>query len=161
MRENLFDLAFPLAQRAAKVRAASAKLSHADFDREDLQQEALIGVWGAIDRFDVSRASIRTFVERVVANRIASVLRRSRVGKRARRDDYDTAPQPGRLFVTVEFRLDLNRVLETLGRRERKIARLLEEYRPSEIARVLKISRPAVYRSIERIREAFSDAGLR
>jgi RNA polymerase sigma-70 factor (ECF subfamily) len=161
MRENLFDLSFPLAQRAAKVRAASAKLSRADFDREDLEQEALIGVWSALDRFDVSRASIRTFVERVVANSIASIIRRSRSDKRAPRDDDRFHGESPRFSLTIEVRLDLDRLIANLGRRDRKVARLLEEYRPAEIARALKISRTAVYRSIERIREVFSEAGFR
>lgn len=99
-------------------------------------------------------------MERVVANRIASIIRRSQSDKRAQRDDDRFHGESPRFSLSIEVRLDLDRLIANLGRRERKVARLLEEYRPSEIARFLKISRPAVYRSIERIREAFSDAGL-
>jgi biotin operon repressor len=52
-------------------------------------------------------------------------------------------------------------VLRTLERTDREVARLLEEYRPAEIALALGISRAAVYRSIDRIREAFIEAGLK
>lgn len=157
-REDLFDLAFPLAKRAAQVRASSMP-RYDYFDREDLEQDALAAVLTAIDRYDESRASLRTFVERVASNGIASTLRRARAEKRTSLDYWPLAESP-RLSLTVELRLDLNRVLRTLARRECKVARLLEEYRPAEIAGALGISRTAVYRSIDRIRESFVEAGL-
>lgn len=157
-REDLFDLAFPLAKRSAQVRA-SAIPRYDYFDHEDLEQDALAAVLAALDRYDEPRASLRTFVERVAANGIASTLRRARAEKRTSLDDGPLAESP-RLSLTVELRLDLNRVLRTLERRDGRVARLLEEYRPAEIARALGISRASVYRSIDRIRDAFIEAGL-
>jgi RNA polymerase sigma factor (sigma-70 family) len=157
--QDLFDLVYPLAKRSAEVRSSSIP-RYANFDRGDLEQEALIGVWRAIERFDQSRASLRTFVERIVSNRIASNLRRARAGKRTKPPDYGPLVESPPMFVTVELRLDIDCALATLGRRERKVARLLEGYRPAEIARVLGISRAAVYRIIDTIRETFIEAGL-
>jgi RNA polymerase sigma factor (sigma-70 family) len=157
-REELFDLAYPLAQRAAKVRASS--LPRYDyFDRDDLVQDAVTAVLAALDRYDEPRASLRTFVERVASNGIATTLRRARAEKRTSVDYWPVTDSPG-LSLIVELRLDLHRVLRTLEHRERNVARLLEEYRPAEIARALGISRAAVYRSLDRIREAFVGAGL-
>jgi RNA polymerase sigma factor (sigma-70 family) len=158
-REELFDRAYPLAQRAAKVRASSV-LRYDYFDRDDLVQDAVTAVLAALDRYDEPRASLCTFVERVASNGIASTLRRARAEKRTSVDCWPVAESPG-LSLIVELRLDMNRVLRTLEQRERRVARLLEEYRPAEIARALGISRAAVYRSIDGIREAFIEAGLR
>jgi RNA polymerase sigma factor (sigma-70 family) len=157
-REELFDLAYPLAQRAATVRASSAP-RYDYFDRDDLVQDAVTAVLAALDRYDEPRASLRTFVERVASNGIATTLRRARAAKRTS-VDYWPALEPRGLPLIVELRLDMHRVLRTLEHRERTVARLLEEYRPAEIARALGISRTAVYRSIDRIREAFVEAGL-
>lgn len=157
-REELFELAYPLAQRAAKVRASSVP-RYSYFDRDDLVQDAVAAVLIALDRYEEPRASLRTYVERVASNAIASTLRRARTEKRTSVDYWPVAESP-RVSLIVELRLDLNRALRALGRPERRVARLLEEYRPGEIARALGISRTAVYRSIDRIREAFVAAGL-
>jgi RNA polymerase sigma factor (sigma-70 family) len=159
-REELFDLVYPLARRAAGVRSSAARPRYSDIDKQDLEQEALFGVWCALERFDKSRASARTFVERIVCNSIGSILRRDRAGKRTRPDEYGPLIESGRLLLALEFRLDIDRVLKTLGRRERKVAGLLEEYHPAEIARALGISRPALYRIIDLIRKSFVEAGL-
>jgi RNA polymerase sigma factor (sigma-70 family) len=157
-REELFDRAFPLAQRAAEVRASSSP-RYDYFDRDDLVQDAVAAVLAALGRYDEERASLRTFVEKIVFNGIASTLRRARAEKRTSVDLRPFSDSPD-LSSMVELRLDLNRVLRTLERRDRQVARLLEEYSPAEIARALRTSRAAVYRSIDRIRAAFVEAGL-
>lgn len=157
-REELFDLAYPLAQRAAKVRASSVP-RYDYFDRDDLVQDAVTAVLAALDRYDEPRASLRTFVERVASSGIATTLRRARAAKRTSVDYRQPAESAG-LSLIVELRLDMRRALGTLGRSERRVAALLEEYRPAEIARALGVSRASVYRSIDRIREAFIEAGL-
>jgi DNA-directed RNA polymerase specialized sigma24 family protein len=72
-----FLAVYPVARRAAEVRtcAAVARTTVARADRENLEQEALLAVWRALPHYNPSRASLRTFVERVAANRIASLLR--------------------------------------------------------------------------------------
>ena len=80
MLEATFRQAYPMALRAARARATAAVLSGAAHlaDRDDLQQEGLTALWRALPQFDPTRASLRTFMERVVASRLASVIRTAR-----------------------------------------------------------------------------------
>lgn len=160
--EELFVAAFPLARRAAEVRSANvlALFWGTALDREDFTQEALIGVLTALPRFDPARASLRTFVERVVASKFASLLRYCRAKKRLNRPNGKRAADSLQVLVTVEFRVDLRRVLSNLDSREQRVAQLLVACSPTEIARRLRISRAAVYRSIGRIRAALVEAGF-
>ena len=160
--EKLFIAAFPQARRAAEVRSASvmALLCGAAVDREDIKQEVLIGVWTALPRFDPARASLHTFVERVVVSNIASLFRRCRAKKRTNRPDEHLHGESPRLLVAVEFRVDLQRVLGKLASRDQDVARLLVAHGAAEVARRLRISRPAVYRSVNRIRTALVEAGF-
>jgi RNA polymerase sigma factor (sigma-70 family) len=155
--EDLFLDALPLAGRAAEVRSARVIIRQAMLDREDVKQEAIIGVWVALSRFDPSRASLRTFVERVVAAKIASLVRRSLAKKRTK---HHAAAESFQWLVGVELHLDLQRLLAQLGPRERRVAELLGECSPTQIARRLRISRPCVYRRINRIRAAIRKGGL-
>lgn len=158
---ELFLEAYPLARRAAQVRSATVigLLREAALDREDLEQEALVKVYTAITRFDRSRASLRTFVERIVATSITSVFRRNRAGKRTKRLDYEPVDSL-QLLVKTELRLDIQQVLGKLRPRDRKVARLLVEHCPAEVARRLHISRAAVYRCIKRIRTLLKGGGF-
>ena len=163
MVDELFLEAYPLAQRAAEVRsAATVRLLRAiGIDREDLEQEVIIAVWRALRTFDPVRASLRTFIERVVATRVSSVTRRAIAQKRTRPDF--AAPLEGtvKIAVTVELHVDVRRALRTLSLADQKMARLLLVYKPAEIARECGISRAAVYRSRERIAAALKDFGLK
>ena len=80
MVEATFEQAYPIAARAAKVRATAAVVSGAIpvADREDFEQEGLTACWRALPQFDPARASLRTFIERVIASRIASLVRAAR-----------------------------------------------------------------------------------
>src|SRR5260370_20622190 len=75
--QDLFHDAYPMADRAAAVRSANVLgvLRDATLDPDDLKQEALVGIWVALPRFDPARACLRTFVERVAANRMTSFIR--------------------------------------------------------------------------------------
>jgi RNA polymerase sigma factor (sigma-70 family) len=158
--EEFFLQAYPFARRAAQVRSASAVRKFKELEREDLEQEALLSTWRLLSRFDHTRASLPTFVERVVATSIASVCRGRAAKKRIKHDDSDPPPEPLQLFVRIEFRIDFLRVVARLAPRDRKVALLLVEFSPTQIARSLKTSRQAVYRCINRIRAAFLEGGF-
>ncbi len=162
MREALFLQALPLARRAARVRSARYDriLDALGLDREDLEQDAMAGLWNVLPRFDPTRASLRTYAERVVTTTITSTIRRATAKKRTVRDDAAMLTDPFHLLLQIEIHIDIERALRTLKNKDRRVARLLADYRPSEVAQVLGISRPAVYRSMHRIRMALCAAGL-
>jgi RNA polymerase sigma-70 factor (ECF subfamily) len=160
MSEPVIDQALPLAVRAVQVRGAAAVASGrvTPADREDLEQEALVGLWMALRRYNASRASIRTFLERVADKRFASLLRRRRSPALIERlDGHRFATADG--IPAVQFHADFERVLAPLGDAERTLALLLVDHGPTEISRVLGVARSTVYARIARLRRAFLDAG--
>lgn len=161
-RETLFIQAYPLARRAAQVRAATiVGLDIVLFDREDLVQEALMGLWSALPRYDGSRSSLRTYSERIATTTVASTLRRGKAKKRTARRDVVSAVGTVEVSVRIERRVDLYSALGKLDRSDGMVARLLlDECRPTEIAKTLRISRQAVYRSLDRIRLALQHSGF-
>ncbi len=160
MVDTNFEPALPLALRAVQVRAAAAVAAGRApaADREDLEQEALLGLWMALRHYDASRASLRTFIERVADKRFASVLRRRRSPVLIERlEGHRFATADG--IPAVQFHVDFERVLAPLGDPDRTLARLLVDHGPTEISRVLGIARSTVYARIARLRRAFREAG--
>ena len=118
-----------------------------------------MAVWRALQRFDPSRASLRTFVEMVVAARFASLMR-------ARRslpvlepiEEYHLIGLDG--IPALEFRVDFRRAAASLTEPDRRLARFLTDHTPTEAGRALGIARSTVYEAIHRIRAAFEKAGF-
>lgn len=161
MREADFAEAYPIARRAAEVRSAAAMATNHStiVDREDLEQEAMLGLCRALPLFDPSRGSLRTFVERVIATKIASALRAQRVLRRV--PAYEVPPPCfEQATAAVEFQSDLRGVLAVLSDGDRQLALLLAKQTPTEASRRLRVSRSTVYQGIRRIRIAFINAGL-
>jgi RNA polymerase sigma factor (sigma-70 family) len=158
---RLFEAAHPLAARAADVRSAGVLdlLHDAALDRDDVRQEVLLRVWGAISQFERERATLRTFVETVASTTVTSICRRATAKKRKIPLDYIVA-ESFEISVQVERRVDVQRLFKRLAPADRAVARLLVERGPSQVARQLRISRSAVYRSINRIREALREGGF-
>ena len=159
---DLFHDAYPLARRAARVHSARwlRALRAAGFDREDLEAACLAEVWLNLGCFNPVRSSLPTFVERIVATKTISFLRRCRARKRTRTDAETTGISAIPIDVAIPLRVDVRRALALLDDADQKVARMLLHWRPSEIAKLFGISRTAVYRSLERIREAFTGAGF-
>jgi RNA polymerase sigma factor (sigma-70 family) len=159
-RAQFLDI-YPLARRAAHMRSAVAVAvaSVAPADREDWEQEALTAVWRALPRYDPSRASLRTFVERVVTSRFASLLRAHRSKPKLEPlEEYHSVGLD--VIPEVEFRTDFHSVSTSLSERDRLLATLLVDHSPTEAGRALRIARSTVYEGIRRIRIAFGDAGF-
>jgi RNA polymerase sigma factor (sigma-70 family) len=162
MREALFESAHPLATRSAQSRSRSAVARGAipESERRDLEQEALSAVWKALPHYNPSRASLRTFVERVVATRLASLMRaRRRRPTLVPLDDYQPVALNG--IPALEFQTDFHRVSASLVERDRRLASMLADRSPTEAGRALRLSRSTVYEGIRRIRVAFEKAGFR
>jgi RNA polymerase sigma-70 factor (ECF subfamily) len=155
-----FEPALPFAFRAVQVRAAAAVATGraTAADREDLEQEALLGLWMALRHYDASRASLRTFLERVADKRFATLMRRRRGPLTVERLDGHRFATPDGI-PAVQFHVDFERVLAPLGDPDRKLALLLIDHGPTEISRMLGIARSTVYARMARIRRAFLKAG--
>ncbi len=160
MHEPVLEQALPMAMRAVQVRGAAAVATGraTAADREDLEQEAVVGLWMALRHYDASRASLRTFLERVADKRFASLLRRRRKPLVIERlDSQRFATADG--IPAVQFHVDFERVLALLGNSDRILALLLIDHGPTEISRMLGIARSTVYARMARLRRAFLEAG--
>ncbi len=162
MVEATFEQAYPIAARAARVRAAAAVVSGAIpvADREDFEQEGLTACWRALPQFDPARASLRTFIERVIASRIASLVRAAR--RSPSHVPLNAAgPQPVDSGAGArEFHADVARLSSAFGRPDQKLIVLLLEHSPAEAGRMLGIPRSTVHDKILRLRRRFVEAGL-
>ena len=161
MAEATFEQAYPLAVRAAQVRATAAVLSGVipPSDIEDFEQEGLIACWRALDQFDPTRASLRTFVERVVASRLASLARAAR-----RTPMQIHLSAKGRWLVASEadekeIQADVERLAMAFGAQDRQLVFLLLEHSPAEVGRMMGLPRSTVHDRILRMRSRFMTAG--
>jgi len=138
-----FDKAFPLALRAVQVRSAAAVATGraTAADREDLEQETLLGLWMAL-RHKRFATLMRRRQSPVVIDRL---------------DGHRFATADG--IPAVQFHVDFERVLAPLGDPDRKLALLLIDHGPTEISRMLGVARSTVYARIARLRRAFREAG--
>jgi len=162
MLESTFQQAYPLALRAAQVRATAAVLSGTaqTADREDLQQDGLTACWRALPRFDPTRASLRTFIERVVAAHLASIARSARQVP-AHVPLEAAGHQPVEFgFGDIEFQADMQRVFYSLHSCDRQLVLVLLEHTPTEASRLLGIPRSTLYDRIIRLRRRFIAAGF-
>jgi RNA polymerase sigma factor (sigma-70 family) len=162
MHEAVFAEAYPFARRAAEVRSAAAVAigGLSAFDREDIEQEAMVGFWQALPGYDRSRACPRTYAELVVSTRIASALRAYNAWKRAVPLDDVLSTEVWEPAQFVDLRADVDRVLAGLNERDRRLASVLVDHTPSEAGRVLGVARSTVYERIDGLRGAFEHAGL-
>jgi RNA polymerase sigma factor (sigma-70 family) len=158
-----FPQAYASALRTARIRARQAVIAGQVpwFERDDLEQEGLIACWRALPKFDPKRASLQTFIELVIASRLASVHRARRCRLRFEPlEAHEDRAGDNSWARNIELRTDVRRVLATLEDGDRRIALALIDYSPTEVSRELGVARSTVYTSISRIREAFQLAGL-
>jgi RNA polymerase sigma factor (sigma-70 family) len=162
--EAAFDQVYSVTHRVAAVRAAMiATLYSLPADaRSDLEQEALLEVWRKRSAYDSRRGSWRTFAERVIANRMISLVRTINSERSGwfREDPLGNgcslaAPNDG-----TELRVDVSQVLAGVSQLDRSIAVCLVGSSATQAGRRLGVSRAAIYRAIGRLRVAFTAAGL-
>jgi len=162
MVEATFEQAYPIAARAARVRATAAVVSGAILvaDREDFEQEGLTACWRALPQFDPARASLRTFIERVIASRITSLVRAAR--RSPPHVPLNAAgPQPVDSGAEIqELYADVARLSSAFECHDRQLILLLLEHSPAEAGRLLGIPRSTVHDRILRLRHRFVEAGF-
>jgi RNA polymerase sigma factor (sigma-70 family) len=165
MDDASFEETYSVWRVVAAVRAARIVKRYAlpSEDCRDLRQEALLGLWQARHRFKPDRADEKTYAETVVGNRLTSCIRhlcakrcgRSRTQALCELTLMLVAPQ-----INRDLDVDIERVLADVSAFDQAVARCLMDRSASETGRVLHVSRATVYRSIERLRAAFTVAGL-
>jgi len=162
MPNAVFQQACPFALRAARIRARAAVRAGAVplADRDDLEQEGLIACWRAARHFDHHRASLKTFVECVIATRLASVIRAARRKPTMQPLDLAAEYGVGPEAVAFHLRSDVARVLSQLNFDDHRVAVALMEFSPAEASRRLRVARSTVYQRIGRLRSIFITAGI-
>jgi len=163
--DNVFELFLPTTLRIAGVTAARiAGRSGMPADaRRDLEQEALLELWRKAPLFNAHRASWPTFSDRVMVNRLRSLMRSHQAASRERGTEQPfeefrhSNPAPD---LWIELRIDVKRVLCGVSRFDRAVAISLAEYSITETSHRLDVPRATVYRSIERLRVTFNAAGF-
>jgi RNA polymerase sigma-70 factor (ECF subfamily) len=149
-------------------------------EAEDLVQETMLRAWKARDRYDRTRASVRTWLYRIAANACLSALEgRARrplpSGLGAPSDDPGAPltpaldmpwlqPFPDARFdigVRADMRLALVAAMQVLPPRQRAVLVLREvlEFTAAEVAAQLGTTVPAVNSALQRARAAVADVG--
>ena len=149
-------------------------------EAEDLAQETMLRAWKARDRYDRTRASVRTWLYRIATNACLSALEgRARrplpSGLGAPSEDplapltpaFDVPwlqPFPDARFdvgMRADLRLALAAALQLLPPRQRAVLVLREvlEFSAAEVAAQLGTTVPAVNSALQRARAALADTG--
>jgi len=159
----LFTAVYPLALCAAAAKAAAiANLSDAWADREDMVQEAMIAVCQGLVYYEPARATLRTFTERIIDNRMTSLFRCRHARRRGhgRNEPLTAGANLAAPDRHLDLRADVTLILAGMSLFDRKVAAHLIDCTPAETSRCLGVSRAAVYRAIARLRLAFITAGI-
>ena len=149
-------------------------------EAEDLVQETMLRAWKARDRYDRTRASVRTWLYRIAANACLTALEgRARrplpSGLGAPGDDPGVPLTPAldipwlqpfpdaryELEIRADMRLALVAAMQLLPPRQRAVLVLREvlEFSAAEVAAQLGTTVPAVNSALQRARAALADAG--
>ena len=135
-------------------------LSASRADAEDLVQETFAGAFKSLARFD-GRASVRTWLTRILMRRAADAWRSGRKMRGAISIDDDTAEpvdaarSTGSSSVTVDRKLDVHMMLQRLAPEHRQVLVLREMHGMSyaEMAQALGIPQGTVESRLHRARE--------
>jgi RNA polymerase sigma-70 factor, ECF subfamily len=162
--EEIFEQSFSAICRLAAIRAATtATLYQLPTDsRQDLQQEALLELWRKRGAYDPGRGTWRTFAELVVANRMVSMVRSMHAHKAGyfREEPIQRADRLPAPVERHDLRIEVRRVLGGVAPFDRTVALCLIGHSAAETGHKLGVSRATVYRVIDRLRVAFTRAGL-
>ena len=164
MVETVFERSYSASSRLAAVRAATITTLYGlpTDSRRDLEQEALLELWRKHEAYDPRRGSWRTFSERVVVNRMTSLVRAMRS---VRSGQFREEPIESFFGLAApnslnDLRTDVSRVLAGVTPFDRSVALCLIGHSAIETTQRLGVSRATIYRAIGRLRVAFTAAGL-
>ena len=150
-------------------------------DYEDLLQECLIQWVFAKDSYKPDcGVSIRTFMARIVRNRLQNIVREHKSNshkvsqssislyepiseKESASIPLDVLQDPTDYQISSILRITLSQTISKLTPRQQELCELLisGESDMAEIGRIMNIDRATVYREIGRIRDVFEMEGLK
>jgi RNA polymerase sigma factor (sigma-70 family) len=155
---------------------------------EDVQQDLIEDVLRSLPRFNGDRAGVKTFICRVINNRIGDLLKsheaasrgngcakeslddwvRDETGNWVRRDaTVDASCRGAHLGICErddreqrDLEMDIAGVTASLPPQQQDVCAMLRTKTPTEIARETGMARSVIYKHIAAIRAAFTKAGL-
>lgn len=162
MRIALQNQFLDRADRAIRfqVEAAARRLRLCQADAEDLCQNLWLHIWRTRHSFNPELGAASTFCERVVRNRLASLLRERRPHLVPLNDALELNYRDVPVDDEVQKRLDHTRVLAALSPEQRRIATALRLFPPIQASRRLKMARSTLYLKIAELRVIYEAAGL-
>lgn len=155
---------------------------------EDVQQDLIEDVFRSLPRFNGDRAGVKTFICRVINNRIGDLLKSHEAASRGNGctkeslDDWvrdesgawvqrdakvDASRRGARLGICgrsdheqCDLKMDIASVMGSLSPRQQDVCAMLRMKTPTEIVRETGMARSVIYKHITAIRAAFIKAGL-
>lgn len=162
------------------IRKAAARLARTGsvpgMDREDIEQDLILDLWHRRRAFDPSLASFRTFADRIVAHRIATLTsptartqaERNMVWLDALTGDDESSTLANRLCdpndpteIDLALALDVRQFVAALTPALQSCCAILNEPNISEAARIAGLRRSAVYERAARLRVLAAASGLK
>jgi len=153
-----------------KVRQLIGKYGFTSSDVPDLHQELTMHVHQRVERHDVNRGARSTFMDRLVSNKIASIIEhrtamKRDVGKERELDpEFEPYPTKSRKAKRdqehADLVLDVAAAIPQLPRDLRKIARQLMHHNKAEVGRAMHLSPQQMKTAVARIAEYFRQLNI-
>jgi len=162
-----------------KARMLSRRRAFALDEPEDIENDLWLDLLERLPKFDPAKATLNTFVARIVERRIVSLIRHRSAEKRSLDREECSLNDPvrdcdGRLVerhqTTPEAANDPSRLRDLERDMARRLAHVSDDLRavalglafgtPNSVCTELGISRRALAKAVEELREIFRDAGL-
>jgi len=181
-------LQYALKRSHFKARQLAGSNGFAPGELDDIRQVLLVDLLERLGRYDPARAGIKTFISRVLDNGAARIIEHHKAQCRDRRrvdgslDEWtpvDDGSWTTRGAQTTEadasahvgahrrpeeeltqLRFDLTAVVDGLPKDLRDLCVRLRTQMVSEVSRETGMSRGAIYRSLQKLRQQFTEAGL-
>lgn len=165
-----FELLYERHKRAAY--SLARRIVGSDGNADDVVQETFISVWRSIERYDPKRASVRTWLMRIVHRRAIDGLRSQMVHLKRRADGEGVAesieakdPTPDNVAVSRDESSTVHGALDELPQDQRKVIELayFNGFTHSEISEMLDVPlgtiKGRMRLGLEKMRASLEDSG--
>lgn len=148
-----------------KVTRILGRYGYSPSDRLDLEQELAMHVATHMGRYDKGRGTRGAFVDRMVTNKIASIiehrvrLKRDPRRERPLREDFEPARGDG-AQAAEDLRMDMTEALSALEPGLQQLAELLKDQTVADVIRQTGLTRQEVRSRVLRIGRHLKQLGL-